>query len=48
MNDQLRPIIELLREVENINLSSEVLEPEPHSIQQVTWLHYQHPLLSVC
>ena len=35
MNDQLRPILDLLREVEDINLSSEVLEPELHSIQQV-------------
>ena len=35
MNAQLRPILDLLREVENINLSSEILEPELHSIQQV-------------
>ena len=35
MNAQLRPILDLLREVENISLSSDVLEPELHSIQQV-------------
>ena len=35
MNAQLRPILDLLREVENINLSPEVLEPELHSIQHV-------------
>ena len=35
MNAELRPILDLLRQVESINLSSDVLEPEPHSIQQV-------------
>ncbi|CAI8025266.1 General transcription factor IIE subunit 1 [Geodia barretti] len=34
LNAQLRPILDLLREVENINLSPEILEPELHSIQQ--------------
>ena len=37
MNAQLRPILDLLREVENINLASEVLEPEPRSIHQVLY-----------
>lgn len=34
MNAQLRPILDLIRQVENISLSSEVLDPEPQSIQQ--------------
>ena len=37
MNAQLRPILDLLREVESINLSSDVLEPEPSSIHQVLY-----------
>ena len=39
LNAQLRPILDLLREVENINLSPEILEPELHSIQQVLQLY---------
>lgn len=35
MNDQMKPITDLLRETENINLAPEILEPETQSIQKV-------------
>ncbi len=35
LNDQIRPITELLKFVEKVNLAPDVLEPEPSSIKQV-------------
>ena len=32
LNEQLRPILELLRETESLSLAPELLEPEPQSI----------------
>lgn len=34
LNEQLSPILELLRETENLNLAPELLEPEPQSIAE--------------
>ena len=39
LNDQMKPITDLLRETENINLAPEILEPEAQSIEKV-WLQY--------
>jgi transcription initiation factor TFIIE subunit alpha len=33
LNDQLKPILDLLKEVENISLAPDVLDPEPKSIE---------------
>ena len=35
LNEQLKPIVDLLRETENITLAPEVLEPTPQSIKKV-------------
>ncbi len=35
LNDQIRPITELLKIAEKFNLAPDVLEPEPSSIKQV-------------
>jgi transcription initiation factor TFIIE subunit alpha len=35
LNEQLKPIVDLLRETENITLAPEVLEPTPQSIRKV-------------
>ena len=32
MNQQLRPVLDLLRQTENLNLAPELLDPEPHGI----------------
>ncbi len=34
LNDQLQPILQLLKETENINLAPELLEPEPRGINK--------------
>ena len=34
LNEQLSPILELLRETENLSLAPELLEPEPQSIAE--------------
>ena len=39
LNDQMKPITDLLRETENLNLAPEILEPEAQSIEKV-WLQY--------
>jgi len=35
LNDQMKPITDVLRETENLNLAPEVLEPEAQSIEKV-------------
>ena len=35
MNDQMKPITDVLRETENLNLAPEILEPEAQSIEKV-------------
>ncbi len=35
LNDQIRPITELLKIAEKVNLAPDVLEPEPSSIKEV-------------
>ncbi len=39
LNDQIRPITELLKIVEKVNLAPDILEPEPSSIKQVLYVY---------
>lgn len=32
LNEQLRPVLDLLKEMENVSLAPDVLDPEPQSI----------------
>ena len=44
LNEQMSPIVELLRQAENLNLAPEILEPEAQSISKVRTVHV-HALL---
>ena len=35
LNEQLKPILDLLRETENVVLASEVLDPSPQAVKMV-------------
>ena len=39
LNEQLKPIVDLLRETENIVLAPEILEPSPQGIKKVCLNH---------
>lgn len=38
LNEQLKPILDLLRETENVVLASEVLNPSPQGVKKVYML----------